>query len=60
MYIPKTGLKEIKVYDREKMNSGMEVNGPSLIDGLEATVFIPDGWKAQVDDYNDLIIIDVR
>ena len=42
------------------MNSGMEVDGPSLIDGLEATVFIPDGWKTQVDDYNDLIIIDVR
>jgi len=60
VYIPKTGLKEIKVYDREKMKSGMEVNGPSLIDGLEATVFIPDGWKTQVDDYSDLIIIDVR
>ena len=60
VYMPKTGLREIKVYDREKMNSGMEVDGPSLIDGLEATVFIPDGWKTQVDDYNDLIIIDVR
>ena len=60
VYMPKTGLKEIKVYDREKMRSGMEVNGPSLIDGLEATVFIPDGWKTQVDDYRDLIIIDVR
>ena len=60
VYMPKTGLKEIKVYDREKMKSGMEVNGPSLIDGLEATVFIPDGWKTQVDDYSDLIITDMR
>ena len=60
VYMPRIGLREIKVYDREKMNSGMEVDGPSLIDGLEATVFIPDGWKTQVDDYNDLIIIDVR
>ena len=55
-YMPESGVTKIQVYDRERLKPGALVEGPSLIDGLEATLFVPPDWKGVVDGYHNLIL----
>ena len=37
------------IYDRGRMPSGMEVEGPAVIEALESTILVPPAWKAKMD-----------
>jgi N-methylhydantoinase A len=44
------------VYQRERLDVGIEVSGPAIIDQLDCTTVIFPGQKAVVDEYRNLII----
>jgi N-methylhydantoinase A len=52
----KGGYSIVNCYNREKLKSGNILSGPSLVEGTESTVLIPEGWRAELDGYNNLII----
>jgi len=54
--LEKESFVTVNCYEREKLRSGNEVRGPSLVEGLEATVLVPEGWDATIDEYSNLII----
>ncbi len=44
------------VYQREKLDVGVEVTGPAIIDQLDCTTVLPPGHTARVDAYKNMII----
>ncbi|MBI1258088.1 MAG: hydantoinase/oxoprolinase family protein [Chloroflexi bacterium] len=44
-------------YQREKFIPGASFNGAALIFQLDSTVYVPEGWSAQVDAYHNLILM---
>jgi N-methylhydantoinase A len=47
---------ECPVYQRERIDIGLEVLGPAIIDQLDCTTVIPPGHCARVDAFKNLII----
>ncbi|MBS1882501.1 MAG: hydantoinase/oxoprolinase family protein [Actinobacteria bacterium] len=48
--------RSTSIYDRAKLRSGAEVNGPAVIDHDETTVLVPPGATAVVDEHLNLVI----
>jgi N-methylhydantoinase A len=48
------GGHETPVYDRERVPTGTDVEGPAVLAGTESTVVVPPGWDAGVDDRGTL------
>ncbi len=44
------------VYQRERLDVGMRLSGPAIIDQLDATTVIPSGQTARVDAFKNLLI----
>jgi N-methylhydantoinase A len=44
------------VYQREKIDVGISVSGPAIIDQLDCTSVIPPGHRARVDKFKNLIL----
>lgn len=44
------------LYDREALMPGASFAGPALVFQLDSTVYVPDGWAAQVDGYRNLVL----
>jgi len=44
------------VYQRERIDVGVEVFGPAIIDQLDCTTVIPPGHCARVDHFKNLIL----
>ncbi|HYM18567.1 MAG TPA: hydantoinase/oxoprolinase family protein [Micropepsaceae bacterium] len=44
------------VYQRERLDVGMCLEGPAIIDQLDATTVIPIGQSARVDEFKNLLI----
>ena len=42
------------VYQREKLGSGCEIKGPSIIEEMASTTLIPPFFQAQVDQYGNI------
>lgn len=49
-------LHECPVYQREKLDTGLEFEGPAIIDQLDCTSIILPGQKAQIDEYRNIIV----
>ena len=47
---------ETKLYDRSKLGAGNIVEGPAIIDQMDATTFVPSTLTARVDEYLNLIL----
>lgn len=47
---------ECIVLDREKLDVGVEIGGPAIIDQLDCTTVLPPGFRARVDKHKNLII----
>ncbi len=43
-------------YQRNKFQPGAAFSGPALVVQMDATTYIPAGWKAAVDGYHNLIL----
>ncbi|MFA1822757.1 hydantoinase/oxoprolinase family protein [Virgibacillus oceani] len=51
------GWIEVEVYDREKLASDYEIEGPAIIEETSSTTVLYSDQKLHVDDYGNLIII---
>lgn len=47
---------ETRLYDRSKLSAGNIVQGPAIIDQMDATTFVPSTLTARVDEYLNLIL----
>jgi len=50
------GKLDTKIYDREKLSPGMEMNGPAIIEEVSASSLVYPGMKASIDVFGDIII----
>ena len=50
------GPVETAVYRREDFPSGIEIEGPAVVGQVDATVLLPPGSVARVDEYANLLI----
>jgi N-methylhydantoinase A len=47
---------DIRLLDRQYLNSGAVINEPAIIFEATATTLLPPGWKGNVDQYGNLIM----
>ena len=43
-----SGFIETNVYDRSNLTRGQEIMGPAVVDQIDTTTWIPEGWVASV------------
>ena len=56
-YLAEDGkFSSVDCYSREHLEFGNKLRGPSLVEGTESSVLIPEGWVASVDGYSNLVI----
>jgi N-methylhydantoinase A len=44
------------IYERDRLDIGVEVDGPAVVEQLDATTIIPLNWRARVDETRNLIL----
>ncbi|MGH9002828.1 MAG: hydantoinase/oxoprolinase family protein, partial [Acidimicrobiia bacterium] len=44
------------VYDREALAPGATLAGPALVDGVDTTIVVPDGFTLSVDEYATAVL----
>lgn len=44
------------VYERDKLDVGVSVSGPAIVEQFDATTVIPAGWQGRVDRFANLIL----
>ena len=50
------GFVPCPIYNRGGLNPGATLNGPAILEGMDATVVINPGWEAQIDKYGNCIM----
>lgn len=50
------GWQDTPVYDRKELTSGARLNGPAIIDQLDATTVVPPGDAAEIDEWGNIRI----
>jgi N-methylhydantoinase A len=48
------------IYDRAKLRAGNRFAGPAVVVEYSATTFVPPGWRARVDAYENMLLEPVR
>jgi N-methylhydantoinase A/oxoprolinase/acetone carboxylase beta subunit len=57
IYLPGAGGRiSVSCYDLERLHPGAEVAGPAVIWSPITTVVLPDGYRARVDGYRNLVM----
>jgi len=51
-----TSSAEAMLYERDRLDIGMIVAGPAIVEQSDATTVIPAGWSSRVDGYRNLIL----
>ncbi|MGZ0246137.1 MAG: hydantoinase/oxoprolinase family protein, partial [Alphaproteobacteria bacterium] len=44
------------IWDRNALPVGATLTGPAIVEQLDSTIVVPDGWHAHVDGYRNLIL----
>jgi len=47
---------ETAIWDRNALPAGATLAGPAIVEQLDSTIVVPDGWSAHVDGYMNLIL----
>ncbi len=50
------GFVPCAIYDRSGLYPGVNLDGPAILEGMDATVVINPGWEAQIDQYGNCIM----
>ncbi len=50
------GYVDCPVYDRYRLKSGDEVEGPAIVEEEDSTVVVHPGWRAEVDEFGNLFL----
>jgi len=53
---PEVGWVECPCYAREALSASVELEGPAIVEGPDATVVLHPGHRARVDAYGNLIV----
>jgi N-methylhydantoinase A len=56
VYFPETGFVPTTVYSRYSLKSGMQLDGPAVIEERESTTVLGPNSKIAVDEYLNLIV----
>ncbi|MEA2936909.1 MAG: N-methylhydantoinase, partial [Alphaproteobacteria bacterium] len=51
-----TQSAEALLYERDRLDIGVTVAGPAIVEQFDATTVIPAGWTGRVDGYRNLIL----
>jgi N-methylhydantoinase A len=51
-----TSATDTAIYERDRLDIGMTVTGPAIVEQFDATTVIPAGWTGRVDGYRNLIL----
>jgi N-methylhydantoinase A len=49
-------MTQATLYERDRLDIGAVVDGPAIIEQLDATTVIPPGWHGRVDGYRNLVL----
>ncbi len=47
---------EVPVYARERLGHGHGLEGPAIVESDQTTLFVPAGWRLEVDRYNNAVL----
>jgi N-methylhydantoinase A len=50
------GGRDVDVYGGANLRPGHALRGPALVDGTDTTIWIPDGFRAELDPYGTLVM----
>ena len=50
------GFADCPIYDRSRLPPGAAIDGPAILEGMDATVVINPGWRSRTDQYGNCII----
>jgi len=50
------GFRETAIYDRAMLPAGATFDGPAIVEQMDSTVVIPPDWRAEVDDYGNIVL----
>jgi N-methylhydantoinase A len=48
-----------EVYQRERLDVGHKIEGPAIVEQLDATLVIPPGQVARVDEWKNIVVTDI-
>ncbi len=51
-----SGAASTPLYDREKLESGAQIQGPALVIQMDSTVVVNPGWGGEVDPFGNLVL----
>jgi N-methylhydantoinase A len=49
-------VRQVALYDRERLPPGARFDGPALVVQMDSTVYLAPGWSARVDGYRNLVL----
>jgi N-methylhydantoinase A len=50
------GFLNTAIYDRSVLLAGATFDGPAIIEQMDSTVVVPPDWRADIDDYGNMIL----
>jgi N-methylhydantoinase A len=56
VWFTSTAAINTAIWDRNALPVGATLAGPAIVEQLDSTIVVPDGWQADVDGYRNLIL----
>jgi N-methylhydantoinase A len=50
------GFLDTAIYDRSGLPAGARFDGPAIVEQMDSTVVVPPDWRAEVDDYGNIVL----
>ena len=47
---------EVAVYARERLGHGHRLEGPAIVESDQTTLFVPAGWRLEIDRYDNAVL----
>lgn len=54
--LPGRGKTELPIYRAEALKPGARLSGPAVVEAEDTTIFLPEGHRAEVDGYQNLVV----
>ena len=57
VYLDDTGeARQVPVFTRERLGRGHRLAGPAIVESGQTTLFVPQGWRLEVDRFNHVVL----
>jgi N-methylhydantoinase A len=50
------GFLDTAIYERSALPAGAVLEGPAIVEQMDSTVVVPPDWRAEVDDYGNIVL----